>query len=487
MMVAMGLISGPFGPVETHDVIRYEVTPVVGPAGLDGVDITLSFKGDRDGRTEVRLPTSWAGAQALERTISDVRVDRARLQRRRSVLRLRHRGGESIRLTYRVRQDYTGPPRVGFDRPYRPSTLRDGFTLIGRTVFARVQGRETAPVSFHWGQHPVDWRQASDLDPNAGLPIDFETLADSVLIGGPNLTLVRRETPQGPIRIAVHGDWPFSPDQLADRFVQVGRASADFWGDDGQPTFLALTPLLGNPSGRAQSGLGLSDGVAVWLTPNQSLDEASHVLIHEQQHAWLPDRVGGLAQGPSPVLDFWFSEGFTDFYAYRIALRLGLISPQAYVLALDEALSLQARTPPGWTNATVARTFFSHPTTTGVAYHRGLLLAFSLDARLAATSDGARDLDDVILAMRDGQGPAPLRLIQAYADMGGGDITPDLLHHIDLGRPIDLTADGLGGCIRVVPGPDRQRLEPGPGLVGEGTDRCRRQLAGLRRYKDILI
>jgi predicted metalloprotease with PDZ domain len=487
MIMALGLISAQAAPSAARDAVSYEVTPVVGPGGLDGVDITLSFQGDRDGRTEVHLPSGWAGALRLDRTFADVRVEGARLQRRRSGLRLRHWGGAPIRLTYRVRQDYAGPPRVGFDRPYRPSTLRNGFTLIGRTIFAHVEGRDHDPVRFRWSDPAPAWRYASDLDPLAGTPIDFDTLADSVLIGGPGLTLLTRASSAGPVRIAILGSWGFSPDALADRFVGIGEASADFWGDDGQPTFLALTPLAGDPSARVQSGLGLGDGVAVWLTPNQTLDEVSHVLIHEQQHAWLPARVGGLADGPSQVLDFWFSEGFTDFYAYRMALRLDLITPEAYVAALDEALALQARAPPGWGNSGVARSFFLRPGAAAVPYHRGLLLALSLDGRLRAASGGERDLDDVILAMRGGRGTAPQRLIQAYGDLGGGDIAPDLHRHLDLGRPIAVSTEGLGDCIRVITGPDRLYLEPGPGLTGEDTQGCRQQLSGRQAYKDILI
>jgi len=476
--LAAGLVLAAAGPNDAREPIVYQVTPVVGPAGLDGVDVSMLFLGDRDGRTDVRLPARWAGADRLERTVSEVRIEGARMQHRRGTLRLRHRRGAPIRLTYRVRQDYAGPPHVG-ERPYRPSTLPDGFTLIGWTVFARVTGREHDPVSFRWGPSVGAWRYASDLDSRGGEATDFETLADSVLVGAPGLRLVERETGHGPVRIAVRGSWRFSPEDLADRFVTIGKAAADFWGDEGQPTFLALAPLAGPPAAPAQSGLGLGDGVAVWLTRDQDLDQASHVLIHEQLHAWMPARVGGVGAGRAEVLDFWFSEGFTDFYAYRMALRLGLITPEAYIAALDRALVLQARHPAGLTNAAVARRFFSDPAAAGFPYHQGLLLAFILDDRLRALSRGQADLDDVVLAMRSGQGPAPRRLIAAFGELGGGNIEADLHQHVDLGRPIRLWPGELGDCIEVMAGPDRQALAPGAGLSRAGRAACVALLSGL--------
>jgi len=474
---AVSAVAGPAGPVE---VIAYQATPVVEGGALEGVDVTLSFRGDADGRTDVRLPEAWAGARRLERTISEVRVEGARLRRNGARLRLRHRGDEPIRLTYRVRQDYAGPPRAGFDRPYRPSTLADGFTLIGWTVFARVEGREDQLTRFDWGPAPVRWALASDLDHLAGAPLRYDELADSVLMGGRDMRVITREAAGGQLRIAVHGGWRFPVETLADRYARIVQASSAFWEDEGRPYFLALTPLAGTPGAEAQAGLGLGDAVAVWLSADMTLDGADHVLVHEQQHAWLPDRVGGLAEGPAEVLDFWFSEGFTDFYALRTALRAGLTTPEAYLAALDRALELQAHTPARMGNAEVARAFFSDPRAAGVPYHRGLLLAVALDGRMTALSQGARDLDDVVQAMRRGQGRAPLRLIEAYGALGGGDLRPTLFHHVDRGEPIRLDPASFGDCAEVFDATSgRQRIAPGPGLGGKTRDACIARLAGL--------
>lgn len=473
---AVSALAGLVGPAET---IAYQVTPVIQDDVLDGVDVTLSFRGDTDGRTEVRLPETWAGTGRLERTVSEVRVEGARLRRSGARLRLRHRGGEPIRLTYRVRQDYAGPPRAGFDRPYRPSTLNDGFTLIGWTIFARVHGHEDQQATFDWGPVPARWTVASDLDHQGGAPVHYDELADSVLMGGRDLRVITREATGGPVRVAVHGAWRLAAETLADRYVRIVEASSGFWGDEGRPWFLAVTPLAGAPGAEAQAGLGLGDGVAVWLSGDMSLEGADHVLVHEQQHAWLPDRVGGLADGPAEVLDFWFSEGFTDFYARRTSLRAGLITPEAYLAALDRALEFQAHTPARMGNAEVARAFFSDSRAAGVPYQRGLLLAVALDGRMAARSGGARDLDDVVQAMRRGQGRAPLRLIEAYGALGGGDLRPALFHHVDRGEPIRLDPAGFGNCAEVFDAAGRQRIAPGSGLTGDTRGACIARLAGL--------
>lgn len=477
------------GAAQPVDAVSYQVEPVVGAAGLAGVDVSLSFRGDADGRTDVWLPQSWAGTQNLDRAIGEVRIEGARLNRRGARLRLRHARGGWIRLTYRIRQDFAGPPVAGRDRPYRPSTQADGFTLIGRTAFARVAGRADRPVRFAWGRGAHGWETASDLDRSLGHDLDFEQLADSVLVGGRDVRLIERETGEHRVRLAVRGAWAFSDAELADRYVQIIAASEQIWAEPAAGYFLALTPMLPGPTAtpRAQTGLGLGDGLAVWLTPGQSLDDATHVLAHEQQHAWLPDRLGGLAEGPREVLDFWFSEGFTDFYALRTELRLGLITPEAMIAAFDAALERQARTPARLDNAAVARAFFSDPVAAGVPYHRGLLLALMLDDRLDGRTGGRTGLDAVMRAMQRGQGTAPERLLTVYAELGGEDLRPILFEHVDRGAPIRLVPELFGGCLAVVETGLRQRLVPGPALADDRRSACVARLAGHRGYKDILI
>ncbi|WP_296820755.1 hypothetical protein [Brevundimonas sp.] len=470
----------PAAQTRTEPSVDYVVTPIVEASGLRGVEISLAFVGDRDGRTEVRLPEAWSGAAGLGRDIIDVRAEGAEVRRDGARLTLRHARGADVRLSYVVAPDWIGPQRAGIERPYRPTVTADWFTLVGWTVFARIEGRDDAAVRFGWGDAPDGWALASDLDHAAGARMSFRDLGDSVLVGGAGMRVVSTPVAGGQARVAVHGDWRFSAEELAARYASVVQSSSDFWGDAGQTYLLALTPLDGPAGAGVQSGLGLGDGLAVWLTPDQVLDETDHVIVHEQQHAWLPDRVGGLARGPAEAMDFWFSEGFTDFYALRTELRLGLSTPEEHLGELNRILARHASTPTrGVGGAVLARAFFSDRQAAGAPYERGLLLALMWDARLRNASGGTRDLDDAILAIREGRGSAPERLVRAYRDLGGGELEPELEAHIGRGELIRLPPDLFGDCVIVAEASDGQRLLPGPGLSGAGRQACADRLAGL--------
>ena len=484
-LIGLVVLSASPTQAQPTPTTTYQVQPVVDHGALVGVDVTLTFRGDADGRTEVDLPRSWAGAQRLDQGLGDLRVEGARLRRRGSVVSLRHPRSAPIRLTYRIGSSAlshrTGAPA----RPYLPSIQSQGFTLIGRTVMAQVRHRQSGYVTFGWGPTPTGWQLSSDLDPVVGLPISFDDLADSVLVGGRDLRIVERQGPSGTVTLALRGAWRFSDAELANLYLRVVAASERFWGEPAAGYFLALSPREDRLSETSQAGLGLGDGLAIWLTQDQSLEDLGHVLVHEQQHGWLPDHFGGLTPGSGEVLDFWFSEGFTDYYALRLELILGLVGPEAFIASLDQALERQANTPFRVENSAIARAFFSDPAIAGIPYHRGLLLALMLDDRLWAMS-GDR-LDDLMLSLPSGQGAAPDRLIAAYGLATGLDLRPDLFEHIDRGEPVRFPPQLFGNCVSVVETAHRQRLVPGPGLENTERAACVARLSGSLTYKDILI
>ena len=87
-------------------------------------------------------------------------------------------------------------------------------------------------------------------------------------------------------------------------------------------------------------------------------------------------------------------------------------------------------------------------------YQRGLMLATLWDHRLRQATSGARDLDDVVLNMREraqgqtGQGNAVENLRLAYGGFGGS-LDADYRDLVDAGRPVLLPDDLFGDCAAI--------------------------------------
>ncbi len=440
-------------------VVDYQVTPELDGERLKDLAVEMRFRGDASGRTKVDLPDRWSGANGLFNALHDLTVQGAAMSRPQPAqLVLTHAPGAEVVVRYRLTQDFQGAPAVGAESPFRPVTQPTWFTAVGWTIFGEVEGRHGKPVTFHWGPTPGGWTVASDLDSARPRGRKTEEMFDSVLVGGQGMQLIERPAPGGGrLRIAIHGRWQFDPGRVADLVEKIETASAGFWREQGEDFFVAMTPL-DSKGQTVQYGVGLGDAFSLWATRNQ--DEASlrHILAHEHQHTWLPTRVGGVRLGPDEPMDYWLSEGFTDFYTLRLLLRSGAYSLEDFVQDYNRILRAYSDSPVrDAPNRLIAARFWDDRSVADLPYQRGLMLAALWDDRMRRASHGTKDLDDVVLKMKADTDAhqawtthgAPANLEAVYKTMGGGDLTADMAQYVDKGQRVYLPPDLFGDCAKV--------------------------------------
>lgn len=107
-------------------------------------------------------------------------------------------------------------------------------------------------------------------------------------------------------------------------------------------------------------------------------------------------------------------------------------------------------------NAGIADRYWTDPAVGKLPYYRGRLLAARWNHRLRAATGGARDLDDVVRAMRakaragtDALDAAAL-FPPTYRELGGPDLAPELASLVERGARVMLPADAFGPCLAVV-------------------------------------
>jgi predicted metalloprotease with PDZ domain len=484
---------------QSPDAVHYSVAPVMEGGALTGLAVELRFAGDADGETLVQLPDEWAGADSLWRHLGDVRVDGAGSTRPEGPNghRIAHAPGAPLTVRYRVSSAYDGEPGFGFQKA-RPLILPGWFFFHGEGVFAVPEGRDDSPATFAWRDVPAGWTIASDLDylarERAGTVTD---ISESASIGAPDLVVIERQVGGAPLRLATRGSWSFQPAELADAVAAIVDAENRFWGEPGRPFLVPLAPLGGSSSGYSFGGTGRTDAFSIVATPGFGLALASHFLAHEYMHTWNARELGG-HRSSDEGMGYWFTEGWTDFYAARILLRAGLWTPADYAAELNTVLmryaASPARTAP---NAELAERFWSDQAFEKMPYDRGHLLALRLNGRIRRETAGRADMDDVMQAQRAmarAQAGQPGRmdaatLFPAIArDRFAVDVSDEIARHVDRGEPILLPADLFGACasIQTLSQPDFHRgfdlaaTEAAGGVIA-GTDAASpAYAAGLR-------
>jgi predicted metalloprotease with PDZ domain len=234
----------------------------------------------------------------------------------------------------------------------------------------------------------------------------------------------------------------------------------------------------------SQGGTGLTHSFAVFLTPKTELAVRSDgtgvpwLLSHELFHLWNGHRYK-LAE--PETLGYWFSEGFTNFYARRLLLRAGILDAGAYVANLNEAIARYTLSPVRGEPATrIAADFWKNRDVEKLPYLRGDVVALLVDAEIRALSHGSKSLDDLmkeLLGRRRVVPPnvTPETFLQRIASYTSDEFADKIRHVVVDGAPATVDPRVLAPCLE-------GHVEPiGPYDLGfdEASLRAQRVVSGV--------
>jgi hypothetical protein len=173
-------------------------------------------------------------------------------------------------------------------------------------------------------------------------------------------------------------------------------------------------------------------------------------LAHEMLHRWLGLRLriaGAEGRG------YWFTEGFTVYYANALMLRAGLVTPDEFLAEVNGTVTRHvANSRSTASNAEIARDFTTDDAVSVVPYTRGALYAAELDAAIRKASRDRRSLDDLILGLyRTGPREVPVAKFRAAVarELGKAGVARfDAV--IQRGETPDPPSDAYGPCFERV-------------------------------------
>lgn len=467
-----------------HPTVDYTVTPVVERGALRRLAVEMRFTGDADGVTRLEL-SDWGRESNPWSKVAGFDAGRAEVVQDGPKFRvLRHRPGAPLMVRYNVISAQAAfPPPERLETLHRPLILPGFFGVYGDAVFATVDGRDGGPARFAWGKVPSGWRLASDLDHSG--PRTVTQTTNSFLVGAPDLRVVERTVLGGPVRVAMHGRFGFNDADFADRIARIAEVQRRFWGDRDAAFLVPMIALPAMSTNSGSIGTGRGDAFVMWATSNVKLDELTRVLAHEQIHTWIDDEVGGRVEDEEG-LEYWFSEGFSDFYAPRSLLGSGLFTLEDHAREVNAALLRHAASPVrAAPNSRIKDEFWTDGDVERLPYDRGHIFAALLDYELRKGSGGRLNLDDVMRAQlahvrgrpKSDTTSAGRLLPVIVKQVAGTDITELLQRHIHRGEPVTLPADLYGDCARIdtVKQPDFHR-----GFDIEATQKAGGVITGVR-------
>lgn len=370
---------------------------------------------------------------------------------------LYHPKSKHIRFTYRIKQDYAEPD---YNVAYRPRVHYDFFHVLGQTLFAvpmewattHFMGKKL-DVQIEWVNFPEGFKIHNTFASQTALQKTKTTLWDglyhSLFVGG-DYRIYTFKHQDKLVHLAVRGEWLKGADDAfwlghAQKAIQSQR---DFWNDYSQDYFtLIISPTVSqNDSlhkGRSVLGTAVTNAFFVQATNNPFNEPETfiYVLHHELMHYW----IGGKIKTRHEELNYWFSEGFTDYYTYKNRLRCGnLTFTEWQAMFNKEVIQAHWKNPErNIPNYRIKDAFWESRNVEKVPYRRGAIFAFWLDNQILLKSNYTQSLDNLmrdLLAVCTKEGKLMddelfLGLAQTYLDE---DISYFFQKHVIAGEDMDL-------------------------------------------------
>ena len=412
---------------EKQPDITYKVSPLKDPFGNTLLKIQLRCKADPSGKTILNFnDTAW-GQDSLHNAIHSMRlIDLAGnviQQRDSNRILIEHDSTlDQVVFEYTLKQDTQGPLETHMT--YRPIVTPDYFHVFGHSFFMLPQSADDDPerplnIAISWDGFPESYAFQNSFDSNKTVQ-QFKTTPSlfhsSVFVGG-DFRLYPIKVNSNQVHLAIRGTWEvFDDSTMVDVLQKTIKAQRDFWKDHSQGYFsVTLIPTV-QERGSSFQGTGLTNSFATNASNNEFLEVEGlvYLLNHELMHNW----TGHLIKNENEEEQYWFSEGFTEYYTFKNIARNKIydLDAEYFIEELNKlSRSLYSSPVKNAKNEEINyKNYWSNRDYSKLPYYRGALFAFILDQKIQQDSEGKFSLDDLMLQIKSDALNKDQRLTHSY-------------------------------------------------------------------------
>ncbi|WP_153393146.1 M1 family aminopeptidase [Chryseobacterium vaccae] len=381
---------------------------------------------------------------------------RFEMQPEKDLVKIHHKNSKKVSFTYRIKQDFEDPNHRIFNRPRIKNHF---FHVLGKNLFVVPKSFTEMPddqkfeFSVEWIGFPADFKIhntfASQVRQQKIKTVLWEGFYNSLFVGG-DYRIYDFKVHDQPVYFAVRDEWNngFSDDFLFSNLKKAVQSQRDFWKDYDQDYFtVIMSPTVSRKDstfkGYSTTGSAIKNAFMIQGTNNPFNNRNSYLYLlhHEMMHDW----IGTTIKNKHEELNYWFSEGFTDYYTYKNRLRIKDISLDEWMkLFNEEVIKNHWKNPQrNIMNYTIKDDFWKSRDIEKVPYRRGAIFAFWLDNQILMKSNYKKSLDDLMQELLKTCKEKNLKftdellldLAQKYLDK---DISYFFQKHILSGADIDL-------------------------------------------------
>lgn len=415
------------------------------------LSVHFQFTGTDSGKTYLQFPNTFANQEKLYRAIQSVTVQTkgASLHTTEdSALRyILHKPNQKLVLVYTLKQDWQGA--LKYPKNFRAVIQKQYIQLTGSALLAvpKMDSSKLVQVSLDWSRFPKNWKIYNSLHADSRTfkgSLSLEKFQNTYYTAG-DFRGYRTVINDKPIYVAIRANnWKFEDAAMVEKIKSVISMERNFWNDHSEPYyFVSLIPFEGEGS---YNGTSMHQSFMLAMTQDFSIGTPIlSLLSHEYFHHWNGTTISlkGLEYENK-----WFSEGFTEYYTYKLLYAAKMISPTDYVKSINEHIADYYLSPVrNEDNSTLGKNYWNTRAYNHLPYKKGFVYALYLDQLIKSSSSGRYSLDNVMFDLVHAHNNKQeltdqffLKLVEQYSGKNIQQLQED---HILKGATIPVSAESL--------------------------------------------
>ena len=270
---------------------------------------------------------------------------------------------------------------------------------------------EIFDLELEWLNFPEKWELANDFGisekNNTGRNlqqvknIKTTSIGETLFFGG-NYRRSQFKVNDINFHTFIYGQFKFSDEALVNQLEIIASEGLAFWNsfDHSKDYVISLTQR-GNECGRI-SGRNMYNSFSMYLSTKFTKEQLprvfAHSLTHEFIHTWIGTDL--IRDTPDWKHMKWLIEGFTEYYAALINVKVNLLPERKFKTLLSNYYINYRRSP--YAESTLQYYVENYTSDTSLerfVYNKGAVFAFYLDGYIREKSNLTFDLNDFMFAL----------------------------------------------------------------------------------------
>lgn len=448
IVIRCGGIALPFNPLmcaASSVEIDYTLTPIRSESPY--VSIVALFEGTQKGETIIVFPHNWANGyqgKSLKNIKIETEDDKAldlTDTENPAEKKVFHTAKAKLSLSYEVHPDPDYPHDV-----HRAIIQKNLVHAPGYALFAIPILDEGQSYKVRWQGLPKEWQTLSShgIDKEMTLKeygnhFSPNVLQHALYIAG--LSRIHKFEIKGyPVYVSLEGDFKAKDDELLDGLKKIVSSQRDFFSDYEFPFY--FFSLISSQDPRSAGGTVLESCFTAYFPKEHEPKDYLILISHEHMHAWTG---GKIRKDTLECLVYWWSEGFTEYYARLLLYRIKMLSLEDFTSEMNflvrKYYMSSVKNEP---NTAIDRDFWNNNDTEKLPYYRGFVFALWLDGLIKIKTNQKYSLDDVMKSLfletqKTNEEFTPELFSRLVKNVLGEGIEAALKKYIDEGKTIDLS------------------------------------------------